>query len=34
MVQFLIGCFVGAFVAFAVIALVVIAEDERDGRSR
>lgn len=28
MVTFLIGCFVGAVVAFAVVAFVVAAEDE------
>ena len=28
MVAFLIGCFVGAVVAFAVVAFVVAAEDE------
>jgi hypothetical protein len=30
MVQFLIGCFVGAVVAFAAVSFMVAAEDEED----
>lgn len=34
MVSFLIGCFVGAVIAFAVVAFVVAAEDEDHGHRR
>ena len=32
MIQFFIGAFVGAFVAFAVVAFVIVAEDEDEKR--
>lgn len=32
MVPFLIGCFVGAVVAFAALAFIIAAEDENDRR--
>lgn len=32
MVSFLIGCFVGAVIAFAVVAFVVAAEDDHEHR--
>lgn len=34
MVQFLIGCFVGAAVAFAAFAFIIAAEDDDHGRRR
>lgn len=32
MIQFIIGCFVGAVVAFAALAFIIAAEDEHDRR--